>query len=573
MRQDAFAAALPRQPRRAAGTKCWLRRRSCWTACCSAPSAKTAALLPAETSARPSSTATPTTRARSGTTSAGCSRRSTRATRPWASTPTTAGCSPTIRSWTACRCRTRSAPTSATWAITTTARPTRRRPTPRPAGNSSLIDVDILGHIFEQSITDLERLRNELDGLRRTGRATEKHKTPAQEGRRVLHPGLHHPLHRRAGAGRRAARPLRATPRSRTRRRPRARPAAALADPDVYDLDTLKKPAARGPGPLLGGLAGRTGGLRLLDPACGSGAFLIEAFDQLHAAYQASNARLEELRGHRTLFDLDQRILENNLYGVDLNEEAIEICRLSLWIKTAERGKVLTSLDHTIRVGNSIVGDPAVHPKAFDWQAAFPEVFAAGRLRRRRRQPALRPAGVAQPDQAVSGIGLPRLPRHGRPLRLLLRTGPAAAEAGRAAVLHRHEQVDEGRLRRAAAPVLSARTPGSSRWWTSGTPSRSSRKPTSSRRSSSPDARPTPPSPTTARLCTIPREQLRIDDLSRQIEQEGVELPLSQLGADAWQLEPAGVTGSGQIKAQGRPLAEYRSEAVSRLVPATTTPF
>ena len=124
------------------------------------------------------------------------------------------------------------------------------------------------------------------------------------------------------------------------------------------------------------------------DPACGSGAFLIEAFDQLHATYQESNDRLEELRGHRTLFDLDKRILENNLYGVDLNEEAIEICRLSLWIKTAERGKILTSLDHTIRVGNSIVADPAVHPKAFDWQAAFPEVFSprplAGEGRRRR---------------------------------------------------------------------------------------------------------------------------------------------------------------------------------------------
>ncbi|HEX7377104.1 MAG TPA: hypothetical protein VF278_08325 [Pirellulales bacterium] len=40
--------------------------------------------------------------------------------------------------------------------------------------------------------------------------------------------------------------------------------------------------------------------------------------------------------------------MENNLYGIDLNEEAIEICRLSLWIKTAERGKVLTSLARTI---------------------------------------------------------------------------------------------------------------------------------------------------------------------------------------------------------------------------------
>lgn len=120
------------------------------------------------------------------------------------------------------------------------------------------------------------------------------------------------------------------------------------------------------------------GSVRLLDPACGSGAFLIEAFDQLHAAYQASNDRLQELRGHCTLFDLDKRILENNLYGIDLNVEAIEICRLSLWIKTAERGKVLTSLNHTIRVGNSVVSDPAVHPKAFDWRREFAEVFSGG---------------------------------------------------------------------------------------------------------------------------------------------------------------------------------------------------
>ena len=57
---------------------------------------------------------------------------------------------------------------------------------------------------------------------------------------------------------------------------------------------------------------------------------------------------------------------------MDLNAEAIQICQLSLWIKTAARGKQLTSLDHTIREGNSVISDPAVHPKAFDWHAAFP---------------------------------------------------------------------------------------------------------------------------------------------------------------------------------------------------------
>ena len=66
------------------------------------------------------------------------------------------------------------------------------------------------------------------------------------------------------------------------------------------------------------------------------------------------------------------------------------------------------------------------------------------------------------------------------------------------------------------------------------------------------------PKPKTARLCTIPRDQLRIDDLSRQIETEGVELPLEQLGADAWQLEAGGVTKlMAKIHAAGIPLAEF----------------
>src|SRR6266480_4406509 len=48
--------------------------------------------------------------------------------------------------------------------------------------------------------------------------------------------------------------------------------------------------------------------------------------------------------------------------------------------------------------------------------------------------------------------------------------------------------------------------------------------------------------PTTARLCVIPREQLQIDDLSRQITDQGIELPLEQLGSESWQLEPGVVS-------------------------------
>jgi hypothetical protein len=71
---------------------------------------------------------------------------------------------------------------------------------------------------------------------------------------------------------------------------------------------------------------------------------------------------------------INPTILRENLFGVDLSPEAVEITALSLWIRTAERGKTLADLSHNIQCGNSVVSDPAVHPKAFNWQAAFPEV-------------------------------------------------------------------------------------------------------------------------------------------------------------------------------------------------------
>jgi hypothetical protein len=63
---------------------------------------------------------------------------------------------------------------------------------------------------------------------------------------------------------------------------------------------------------------------------------------------------------------------------VDLNAEAIQICQLSLRIKTAARGKRLTSLDHTIREGNSVISGPAAHPKARGWRTALHKVIAQG---------------------------------------------------------------------------------------------------------------------------------------------------------------------------------------------------
>lgn len=241
---------------------------------------------------------------------------------------------------------------------------------------AGLIDVEILGHIFEQSITDLEQIRNELDGLvAPVGK--EKHKTRRKkEGafytpefitRYIVEQSLGPVLNNRFEHLR-----------SRLASEASGTAAKALADPSVYDLAILNKPQRESLTAFWEHWQEELTTIRILDPACGSGAFLIEAFDQLHTAYQHSNERLEELRGQRSLFDLDRRILQNNLFGVDLNAEAVQICRLSLWIKTAERGKTLTALDDSIQVGNSVVDDFSVHPNAFDWKAGYPDIFADG---------------------------------------------------------------------------------------------------------------------------------------------------------------------------------------------------
>jgi len=120
--------------------------------------------------------------------------------------------------------------------------------------------------------------------------------------------------------------------------------------------------------------------LKILDPACGSGAFLNQAVNFLVKEHKFVDDIIAELTNTPLrLFDTDLAILENNIYGVDINEESIEIAKLSLWLRTAKQGRKLSNLSNNIKCGNSLIDDPAVAgDKAFNWQKEFPEVFANG---------------------------------------------------------------------------------------------------------------------------------------------------------------------------------------------------
>lgn len=120
--------------------------------------------------------------------------------------------------------------------------------------------------------------------------------------------------------------------------------------------------------------------LKIIDPACGSGAFLNQALIFLIDEHKQIDDIIAELTGEAMrLFDTDIAILENNLYGVDINEESVEIARLSLWLRTAKKGRKLSNLNENIKCGNSLIDDPEIAGnKAFDWDAEFADIMQNG---------------------------------------------------------------------------------------------------------------------------------------------------------------------------------------------------
>ncbi len=236
------------------------------------------------------------------------------------------------------------------------------------------LNVNILGHIFEQSITDLEALRAEIRGEEIDKKKSRRKK----EG--VFY-----------------------TPDFITRFIVESTIGSWLLDrfseiQDNYCLEKIRgaKKKIEAEIRMWEDYREALWNIKVLDPACGSGAFLVAAFDYLFDEYTRVNEQISQLKhGQTFIFDWDRQILQENLFGVDLNSESVEITKLSLWLKTARRNKPLNNLDANIKCGNSIVprADYSTNDdilaayndlprnigsRSFDWRTEFHQVFERG---------------------------------------------------------------------------------------------------------------------------------------------------------------------------------------------------
>jgi len=107
---------------------------------------------------------------------------------------------------------------------------------------------------------------------------------------------------------------------------------------------------------LLAGARERVLNLKVLDPAMGSGHFLVSTCDYLARRIAGLEAALTGKEMEEAVTDLKRTVAVRSLYGVDLNPLATELAKVSLWLHTVAKGKPLSFLDHHLRTGNSLIG-------------------------------------------------------------------------------------------------------------------------------------------------------------------------------------------------------------------------
>jgi len=236
---------------------------------------------------------------------------------------------------------------------------------------ASEVSVTVLGHIFEQSIADVERLQAQA-----RGEEVEEEKKTGTSGRRKRDGVVYTPDY----IARFIVEQTLGTHLREIFSNTILTYSQKGTNPNDYEAIKWKRKSAELEA--WEAYRNRMKTLRIVDPACGSGVFLVMAFDYMKAELTRVNDKIAALKGEYVgdLFDPDSEILTNNLFGVDVNAESIEIAKLSLWVKTARRGKPLDSLDKNLKVGDSLIEDSnyAYLAHGFTWASAFPDIIEEG---------------------------------------------------------------------------------------------------------------------------------------------------------------------------------------------------
>lgn len=209
---------------------------------------------------------------------------------------------------------------------------------------SSEMDVNILGHIFENSIGDLEELKEDVKGRRKKEGIFY---TPSYITDYICRNTII-PYLSKSGKS-----------------------------------NTVEELINEYWGSEIEKLDQKVGEIKIIDPACGSGAFLNKAADVLLEIHQAIYHELyrnkkSTLKPYFDAVGKRREILLENIYGVDLNQESVEITKLSLFLKVCKKDKKLPALDNNIKCGNSLIDDPEYTDKPFKWEEKFPEIFKNG---------------------------------------------------------------------------------------------------------------------------------------------------------------------------------------------------
>ena len=225
---------------------------------------------------------------------------------------------------------------------------------------ASEVDVNILGHIFENSLNELDEIKAQLEGQEIDKSKTKRKKdgvfyTPKYITKYIVENTVGKLCEEKKAE-------------------------FTIVEEEYF---TDKKRQQKTKLALLKKLVDYRSWLHqitVIDPACGSGAFLNEALNFLIEEHRYIEELEAKLTGSSIAYTYhSESILENNLFGVDLNEESVEIAKLSLWLRTAEPNRKLNSLNDNIKCGNSLIDDPAVAgDKAFNWEQEFPQIFAKG---------------------------------------------------------------------------------------------------------------------------------------------------------------------------------------------------